>query len=355
IAGGLIVSGALISRAIYPQIEPILARLLLTLALADRAFADARMFYSYLLPQVILLGALVGGCGAALVLAARAGDGKRWAAELFAVGLIAADLLVAWWGFNPASDPAWLDHTPPSIQWLMAQPGHWRYTTFVDPTQADPDVFNANLTQRYRLDDVRGYESIIPRQYVEYMRRIAPQVQTDFNRVAPIYSVYPDGIDADPVAALTSPYLDLLNVRFVITGPAVDLGAVPGYRLIYEDAAVRIWENLDHFPRAFLIPASASGDPAVPAREAVEPVELVELNSRERLITVSAAAAGRLILSETFTPGWRGFIRPADGPPEDEAPLDLTLAYDNFISADVPVWTWVVRLIYSPQDFQIGL
>lgn len=363
IAGGLIAAGALISRLIYPSIEPLLTRLLTTLALADRAFADARMFYSYLLPQVVLLGLMVLGGGAVLALAApgseRAAPGlfhrvKRGAGAL-AVGLLALDLLIAWWGFNPASDPAWLDYTPPSIRWLQAQGGHWRYTTFVDPTQADPDVFNANLTQRYGLDDIRGYESIIPRQYVEYMRRIAPQVQTDFNRVAPIYSVYPDGIEADPIAALTSPYLDLLNVRYVIAQPTTDLSGVPGYALAYEDAAVRIWENTDHFPRAFFIPGSGPEDTAIPALDAIAPVGLVDLNSRERLLTVDAAAAGRLILSETFTPGWRGFIRPADSSPEAEAPLDLELAYDNFISATIPAGSWIVRLIYSPQDFQIGL
>lgn len=299
----------------------------------------------------------------------RFGERVKGRAGLIAAGLIAVDLLIAWWGFNPASDPAWLDHTPASIQWLQAQPGDWRYITYVDPTQANPDVFNANLTQRYALDDVRGYESIIPRQYVDYMRQIAPQVQTDFNRVAPIYSVYPDGIDGDPISALTSPYLDLLNVRFVVTQPTTDLSAVQGYTLAYEDAAVRIWENGDHFPRAFFItgsPMGPGGEAAVgPGGEADAPlpdaqmrvptVALTTLNSRERLLTVTADEPGRVILSETFTPGWRGFIRPADSQPDAEQPLELTLAYDNFVSADVPAGSWTVRLIYSPQDFQIGL
>ena len=36
-------------------------------------------------------------------------------------------------------------------------------------------MMNANSGWRYGLDDVRGYESIIPSQYVEYMQTMAVQ------------------------------------------------------------------------------------------------------------------------------------------------------------------------------------
>lgn len=98
--------------------------------------------------------------------------------KLIAVLLIAADLMIASWGFNPASDPAWLDFTPPAIKWLQAQPGDWRYTTYEDPLNATSHLLNANMTLRYGLDDIRGYESIIPKTYMDFMELIAPQVPT---------------------------------------------------------------------------------------------------------------------------------------------------------------------------------
>ena len=62
---------------------------------------------------------------------------------------------------------------------------------------------------RYGLDDVRGYDSIISSQYVDYMRGIttASQPQLDFNRIAPLYAW------DDYNATLNSPRFKRLNVR----------------------------------------------------------------------------------------------------------------------------------------------
>src|SRR5262249_31354901 len=107
--------------------------------------------------------------------------------QIFAVALVALDLMIASWGFNPASDPALLDFTPPAIQWLMERQqaeGPFRYTSVDDPSLGDRGkIMNANMGWRYGLDDIRGYESIIPKQYVDFMGTIAPQTQLDFNRV----------------------------------------------------------------------------------------------------------------------------------------------------------------------------
>src|SRR5690606_22783576 len=75
---------------------------------------------------------------------------------LLALILVPIDLMLASAGFNPASDPALLDFTPPAIQWLTQQPGDWRYTSLDTPGR--PDVMKANMGMRYGLDDIRGYE-----------------------------------------------------------------------------------------------------------------------------------------------------------------------------------------------------
>src|SRR5690606_8643853 len=211
----------------------------------------------------------------------------------------------------------------PAITWLQEQPGEWRYTALVDPTRANPDIFNANLTLRYGLDDIRGYESIIPKQYVDFMQTLAPQTQLDFNRVAPLYTAYPDGINFDYREALTSPLLDALNVRYVITHTATSLDDVPGYALAYEDEAVRIWENADYLPRAYILPDSA--------------ISLTRVSSREMLLDLPAGAAGQpLVVSETFLPGWRAFIRPQGTGEDAESPLTMELAQGNFMGVTLP-------------------
>lgn len=359
--GVLVLAGLLLSRLLYPQLEPIIQRLLDSMvtssgAPASSVFVSPQMFYSYQFPNVLVLCLMLLGSGAVFLWGAKTSSPptpltrKRGeGVAVFALALIAADLMIASWGFNPASDPAWLDFTPPAITWLQEQPGEWRYTTLVDPTQANPDIFNANLTLRYGLDDIRGYESIIPKQYVDFMQTLAPQTQLDFNRVAPLYTIYPDGISFDYREALTSPLLDALNVRYVITHTATSLDDVPGYALAYEDAAVRIWENADYLPRAYIVPDSA--------------ISLTRASSREMLLDLPAGAAGQpVVVSETFLPGWRAFIRPQGTDESRESPLTMALAQSNFMGVTLPdslpeseTGGYTVRLVYSPQSFQIGL
>ena len=54
-----------------------------------------------------------------------------------------------------------------AVRWLQVQdPAAWRLTTY-DPAGSAP--LNANVPWLHGLQDVRGYDSIIPRQYTEYM------------------------------------------------------------------------------------------------------------------------------------------------------------------------------------------
>lgn len=322
--GGQVIAVISTGYVLFGQIEAPLSRVLDNLAEADRAFSNARMFFSYQAGNLAALALIALLAGVVFL------RPKAW----IAAGVVALDLLIASWGFNPASDPALLDFTPPSVAWMQSQPGSWRYTTLDDPTL--PPLMNANMGWRYRLDDIRGYESIISRQYVEYMRTLAPQVQLEYNRIAPFYTVYADGFDYRD--ALTSPRLDTLNVRYIMTHLSTDLSDVDGYALVYEDEAVRIWENWDALPRAYTADGRA--------------VEIISDTRRELLLRADAD----FTVSMTYYPGWRAFVRPVDGGEDDEQPAEVVLVDENFIGVSVPDGeTWIVRLVYSPQSFQVGL
>ena len=119
----------------------------------------------------------------------------------------------------------------------------WRLTSFDAP---DDKLLNANSAMPYGLEDVRGYDSIIPRQYVAYMERIQPQGDLLYNRIAPIYTT----IDGQPnYDALDSRLLDLLGVRYVVTTHTIPNA---GYKLAY-DGEVKVYENQDALPRAFIV------------------------------------------------------------------------------------------------------
>ena len=320
-AGALVLLGLLGSYITFPQVEPLIDRALGSLALADHAFADARMFYSYQFTNVLTLGVMLLISGVVFLWP------RVRPTQIVAVGLVAVDLMIASWGFNPASDPLLLDFVPPAIQWLQAQPGEWRYTTLDDPTQ--PPLMNANIGWQYGLRDIRGYESIIPKHYVDYMAQIAPQTQLEFNRVAPLYTDY--GNDVDYVEALESPGLQNLGVRYVITHKSTtlpeelttspDLRIGPKWSLAYEDEAVRIWTNslngLVHTLRDIETPIYATWGAA-----------LQRDTGREKFIDVRMDEPTWLVINETYMPGWRAFIRPWGAGDDAEQPLDVQIVYE---------------------------
>ena len=145
--------------------------------------------------------------------------------------------------FNPAVDPKLLDFTPPSVAFLQSkqdagQP--WRLTSFDGPNEK---VLNANSAMRYGLEDIRGYDSIIPKQYVAYMKRLHPQGELLYNRIAPIYSQLGDQRND---AALDNPLLNLLGARYVVSTQPI---SNTGYSLVYDDE-VKIYENTQARSRA---------------------------------------------------------------------------------------------------------
>src|SRR5690606_1342233 len=153
--GALVLIGLALSYVFYDRAEPLAQWALDNMVTASgepaaSRFADARMFYSYQFTNVLVFGGMLLGAGLVFWLSARAvrathesplqRSGFLW--QGLTVGLVAVDLMIASWGFFPASDPALLDFTPPAIEWLQAQEGEWRYTTLDDPTQQP--IMNAN-------------------------------------------------------------------------------------------------------------------------------------------------------------------------------------------------------------------
>lgn len=262
--GALGIAGLVLARLAYGALAGLFDGLVQNMAGASAVFSDGAMFFSYQAFNAAILCAALLGSGAVLAWAGRGvstawvrwGGVRPW--QVAALALVSADLMVASWGFNPASDPLLLDFTPPAIQHLLERQqieGPQRLITLEDPAQRP--ILNANSGWPYGLDDLRGYDSIIPADTVAMLRAVAPQVQLDFNRSAPIFSAYPPPFeDFDYRSALTSPLLDLLNVRYVLAHRSFDLSALPGYERAYEDEALTLWLNTDAAPRAFTVRAA---------------------------------------------------------------------------------------------------
>jgi len=350
--GVLILAALIVSRALYPQVEPLVESVRVGMAKAADVFPDARAFYSFQFVNVLILGAVTLGAGIALLWTRRGG-------ALFAVILVAADLLIASWGFNPASDPLLLDFTPPAVAWLdsQAESGQaWRYA--VVNSGADPDILRPNMTLRDGLDDLRGYDSIISKQYVDYMRAISPQNLLDHNQVAPLYQW------DDLRAILTSPRFLRMNVRYLIAHPSVTFDASlidTGFmQRVYSDAAVTIYAISDPVPRAYLLPLEDASitDAGAPLTPPLGVGTITRDSGRELFIDIDLTGDAWLIVSQSHAAGWKAYLRPAGAEQDQEREFAVERVQENFQGVrltDLEAGAYTVRLVYSPTSFQVGV
>jgi len=370
--GGLatLVSLAL-SRVFFAQIEPLVERVFLSLAKAPMAFPDHRAFYSYEFKWVALCGLLLTGTGVVLrVSRCPIFVRRRPVWEFLAVGLLVLDFVTFGAGFNPAVDPALLDYTPPVVEFLRQDTSLWRYATFTPP--GTTKTMNVNVGMFYGLQCVAGYDSLFSRQYADYMALIEEQDELQYNRIAS-FSEW---------SSLDSPLTDLLNVKYVITEVEIPN---PKYRLVYQDDAVRVYENLAVMPRAFTLPISATveTDDFAAAVQKYDPRNYVMLETgnwkldtqhatrntlpassieqwvsnytiNEVFVDVTVSEPSWLILADSYFPGWKAFVRPQGAGEEDEQQAEIYRVDGNFRGVRLEPGAWMMRFKYSPDSVKIG-
>jgi O-antigen/teichoic acid export membrane protein len=397
-AGGLILLALILSRIFYGGVEGIVQRAFEGLALAPTAFPDGRAFYSYQAVNALVLAVMLALTGAVLVLSQQVihlpipgalkrvlplrGDVPLWLA--LAPLVVAVDLGIATWGFYPANDPTLLDVVPPAVAWLKERAAEdsqpWRFIAYEEP---GADTMNSNIGWLHDLQDASGYDSLIPGQYADYMRVIQPQDDLAYNRVAPLYSTHPDALD--------SPLLDVLNVKYVVTEVEIDN---PKYELVYEDEAVRIYENLGAMPRAFTLPFSTTSfyrlddedDPPfadevayfdlrhnvlIPAPPGLPrernrasmpttipgtpvPATVTVYTANEVWIDAQVRDESWLVLADSAFPGWKAYLRPIGAGDADERQVPLHVVDGNFRGVYLERGAWTVRMKYSPDSVKLG-
>ncbi len=362
--GVLTLVGLVLSRVFFAQVEPLVARVFRSFTPPPAAFPDHRAFYSYEFKWVALFGWLLTAAGIVLrVSRCPIFIRRRPVWEFLAVGVLVLDLVATGAGFNPAVDPALLNYVPPVIEFLRQDPTLWRYATFTPP--GTTKTMNDNVGMFYGFQTVSGYDSLFSRQYADYMTLIEPQDWLPYNRIAPLRQF----------SSLDSPLTDLLNVKYVITEVEI---ASPKYRLVYQDEAVRVYENLGVMPRAFTLPATATlvtdnfatavqsydprnyvlvagysslvaGNSPQPATSNQQQVSRYTLN--EVRVDATVTEPSWLILADSYFPGWKAFVQGGEGA---EREVEIYRVNGNFRGVLLEPGTWTVRFKYSPDSVKIG-
>jgi O-antigen/teichoic acid export membrane protein len=336
--GVTVMIGLILSRLFFGAVRGVYESLYQRLAGAAYVFSDVERFYSVTFTPILIFSLFLIASGVAIWLSRttwRIGSLSAWQPLLLAV--LAADLMLATAGFNPAADPAWLAFEPPAITWLKTQnPQAWRFMAIERATH----TMNANVGWRYGLQDVSGYDSMIPKPYVNYMRSVQDQGMLIYNRIAPIF--------ADKLDVLNQPGIDFLGVRYVISEVALDPATHPTFTLAYEDQGVRIYENTEALPRVIALPAGR----ARASLEAASNNQVVV-----RLAVAEGQTTAEVRLNDAYFTGWRAYLRPATAPDEAEREVpitDLVISRQVKLDLDGNEGEYLIRFRYSPPSFQIG-
>jgi len=268
-----------------------------------------------------------------------------------AIGLTLVDLFLVGQEFNPTTAPAHLFQTPGAIDFLKQDQDIYR----VGGTDL---ILYPNVNMLFQITDVRGYDTVIPKRYMDLMQCMAGHYRYHFHSL---------------LTQVDSPLLDLLNVKYVLTDKTLD----GKWTLVYHDKGpVKVYRNSNVLPRAFIVyraevvnekeslerVCTSAYDPRTvvlleelplgwhePADIPASPsqVRFLEYQPNHIRIEVTTPANGILVLTDNYAPGWTALV--------DEQPAQVYVANHAFRAIIIPAGTHELKIIYLPLSFKIGM
>jgi len=217
------------------------------------------------------------------------------------------------------------------------------------------------------LDDIQGYNPLQIARYTTYVTAMneAPQEYHEIHALP---------------GAFDSPLLAALNARYVVVPTAIPPGRPDllhlsqRYPTVHADRRVRVIENPDAFPRAWLVHAaehvppgqalarltsgnidlattavleSAPPEMSSPTDPTNDVVTLQRYTPDAIALISRTDAPGMVVLSEVYDPNWTAYV--------DGEPVPLLVANHTFRAVAVPAGEHTLELRYESRPLQIGL
>jgi hypothetical protein len=219
---------------------------------------------------------------------------------------------------------------------------------------------------QFRLQDIRGYDTLILKHFTEYWSLMEPPQGLPYSKLQRIQES----------STLDSPFLDLLGVRYLLSDSPFPSSR---WQLVYDDE-IKIYRNDGTMPRAFVVFDAVEARDAETALEAMRArgydptrtvvVEDVGANGRSPLRFIDASrsllpaqvlsytanrveieamlpAPGYLVLTDTYTPQWHAEV--------DGRQAEMLRADVAFRAVSLPAGTHRVVFRYGTTDFQVAL
>ena len=283
-----------------------------------------------------------------------------------AILLVVGDMYSFGWTLNPPQRAQDLFFETGGTRFLGADNGLFR----IIRGPAGNGVLPPNTAAVYGIADAQGYSSLVLDYYGEFVDLIEPGLAKT-RRIGALTRV----------ESLTSPLLDLLNVKYVLTEASVSQelaefdAAHDDLELVY-DGEIRIYENKNVLPRAFVVhglevrtdkegvlseltrpgfdPTSYVVLEETPERswagtstaEYKSTARIVEYEPSRVRVEVDSATDGFLVLADLYYPGWRAAV---DGQSQKVYKADYA-----FRAVEIGEGQHVVEFVFDPLSFQIG-
>jgi hypothetical protein len=233
---------------------------------------------------------------------------RRWTVLPLLPALLAVDLVAAHARTNPGLSSARLYPVTGAVRFLQGKP---------ERVAGLGDALHPDAAMVYGLYDVRGDSPVKLQRYED--------VYADLGAPDPVYF--------HPVRNWSSPWLDRLGVRWVMAGPAEEPPPALGWRLAYAGRDARVYERPGASPLARM---EGTGEARIERRL-----------PGEWRIAWRAPAPSRLVVAETWDPGWKASL---NGRPVAVEPRQGVL-----MTLPVGPGSGSVELRYHPDGFVPGI
>ena len=240
---------------------------------------------------------------ALLLVAAR---GRRWMPPAVA-GLVAAELLLLHLPANPPMPQRLALPASPAIRFLQDNLKRTRMAALGRD-------FPPNIPSLYGLSDIRIFNPMAPRAYVEHISPV----------IAAWWSEIPE------LGTPTHPLYPRLGVRYLLTAPGQELP--PPLQRVFADEDAWIWQVPGPFPRVYLYPQG---------RVRIQRLEAQWVQA------VSPPGGETMLASSLFQDGgWRALV--------DGRSVPAGLLDGPFVAVPLPAGEHRIDLLYRPRPFLWG-
>jgi hypothetical protein len=257
----------------------------------------------------------------------------------------------------------------PLLDQLKAQVGEAR--VYLSPKFLFSPGLTAKQGQIVKLPVVTDYEPLAVGRYAKFFGAVTPWTDP----TTPFFGIY----NLLPTSGWK--LMDLTGTRFfvMLRGEAGDqsMAANPAeFRVVYDQAPVRVFEKVRVLPRAYFAPRArvvppdavletldtagfdpqmevlleepgAEPIPLAPGGNATGAVHITSYEPERVEIDADVSAPGYLVLADLHYPGWKAFIGNKEVP--------IYRANYLFRAVRLPLGSSAVRFEYQPQSFRIGM